>query len=308
MIHATAEVAKSKIGKNTKVLEFAVLSDESEIGAYCTIGSHCVIEKSVVIGNHVTVKPGAVVLDGTTIGDRTFIGANASISVVGRAGPESETQGRPPTHIRAGAWVGANSIVSLGVTIGTGAVVEAGSVVTTNVPPGAVVGGNPASVRRYVDSPGQQVSANPHGTSSKEQIVLGDVRWIELTGVSDVRGELTVAQWNQHFPFKPRRAFFVYGVPSTKVRGEHAHRVCEQVLVALTGSVRVVVDNSHERRDVLLDDSNRALLVPAGVWATQYSFSSDCVMAVFASHEYDESDYIRDYQDFLEYRNNDSIS
>ena len=138
--------------------------------------------------------------------------------------------------------------------------------------------------------------------SNKNESRIGGVRWIELTTVNDIRGSLTVAQWNKHLPFLPKRVFFVHDVPSVKVRGEHAHKKCEQVLVALSGSVNVVVDNSDFREEYTLDDSSHALMIPAGVWASQYRYSHNSVVAVFASHDYDESDYIRNYGEYLRFR------
>ena len=98
----------------------------------------------------------------------------------------------------------------------------------------------------------------------------------------------------------PQQRFFsVFDVPSARVRGEHAHRVCHQVLVCLRGSVSVVVDDGAERDEVRLDDPAVALHIPPLVWASQYRFSRDAILGVFASHPYDAGDYIRDYEDYL---------
>jgi len=178
--------------------------------------------------------------------------------------------------------------------------VGAGSVVTSDVPPGTIVVGNPARVVSY-DRSGTSNAAGTAPQSGEFQSKIPGVRWIPLTAIKDVRGQLVVAQWDRHLPFVPQRTFFVHGVPSRKVRGEHAHKVCEQILVAITGSINVVVDNGKIREEYILDDASRGFYVPPGIWATQYRYSSDAVMAVFASHDYDESDYIRDYEAYLAY-------
>jgi len=93
--------------------------------------------------------------------------------------------------------------------------------------------------------------------------------------------------------------FFVYGVNSRDVRGEHAHRTCEQFLLCIAGSVRVIVDVGQERREYFLDSPARGLPMPAMTWGTQYDYSPGAVLAVFASLPNDEQDYIRSYHEFL---------
>ena len=116
---------------------------------------------------------------------------------------------------------------------------------------------------------------------------------------SDLRGSLAAADFSSDPPFVPLCAFTVFDVPIKDVRGEHAHRQCEQFLLCLTGSVFCVVDNGTARQEFRLNQPNVGLYVPAMVWGSQYNYSSDAVLLVFASHEYDASDYIRDYDKFL---------
>lgn len=92
----------------------------------------------------------------------------------------------------------------------------------------------------------------------------------------------------------------VYAVPSTDVRGEHAHKACEQFLICTNGNVRVVVDNGAARQEFSLDSNCKGLYLPPMTWASQYAYSPDAVLLVFASHEYDANDYIRSYDHFLE--------
>lgn len=118
---------------------------------------------------------------------------------------------------------------------------------------------------------------------------------------SDLRGDLSVLEFSKHLPFVPKRTFFVYGVSNEKVRGEHAHKTCEQFLVALNGSINVTLDDGRQRQEIILSPASEGIYMPAGIWGTQHKFARNSVLCVFASSEYDDSDYIRDYSDFLKY-------
>jgi UDP-2-acetamido-3-amino-2,3-dideoxy-glucuronate N-acetyltransferase len=124
------------------------------------------------------------------------------------------------------------------------------------------------------------------------------VRIIEAPVFSDLRGSLTVTD-SSALPFAPARMFVVYAVPSDQVRGEHAHRRCQQVLTCLHGSLQVSWDDGRHRGEVVLDSPSRSLYVPALVWGTQYAFTSDAVLLVLASLPYDSDDYIRSYHEFI---------
>ncbi|WJS92690.1 sugar 3,4-ketoisomerase [Microbacterium testaceum] len=121
-----------------------------------------------------------------------------------------------------------------------------------------------------------------------------------LRTVSDIRGALLPVDLPGDLPFDARRVFFVHGVPSKEVRGEHAHRQCEQFLICLTGSVSCIVDDGTKRNVYVLDDPSLGLYMPKMTWGTQYDYSADAVLIVFASHPYDDADYIRDYEEFRE--------
>ena len=99
-----------------------------------------------------------------------------------------------------------------------------------------------------------------------------------------------------HIPF---RYFVISQVPSKELRGEHAHRTCHQFLVCLCGSCRVLLDDGSSRFQVTLDRPELGLYMPAMIWGTQYSYSPDAVLLVFASHHYDPTDYIHSYDEFL---------
>ncbi len=137
----------------------------------------------------------------------------------------------------------------------------------------------------------------------------GDFRWVgtrarlyTLPVVTDYRGCLTFAEIDHPIPFVPKRYFFVYAVPSREIRGEHAHRQCQQFLVCVRGSCSVIVDDGAEREEVLLDRPNLGLYLAPMVWATEYQYSHDAILMVLASDIYRPEDYIRDYAQFLQER------
>ena len=117
--------------------------------------------------------------------------------------------------------------------------------------------------------------------------------------IEDMRGNLIAGEVGRTLPFAPQRYFIVLDVPSAEVRGEHAHRSCHQYLVCVRGRVTVVVDDGRHREEFRLDSPDLGLHVPPGIWATQYGYSIDGALLVFASEHYDAADYIRDYDAFL---------
>jgi hypothetical protein len=128
------------------------------------------------------------------------------------------------------------------------------------------------------------------------------VKVVTVPTVRDLRGNLSAREIGKGLPFLPKRSFVVFDVPTKEVRGEHAHRTCEQLLVCLRGSVSVLCDDGTNRQEFALDGPERGIYVPPMVWAVQYKYSPDAVLAVYASHGYDADDYIRDYATFLEER------
>ena len=101
-------------------------------------------------------------------------------------------------------------------------------------------------------------------------------------------------------PFTPQRYFLVFDVPSGKVRGEHAHKQCHQFLICINGSCAIVADDGVNRQEILLDRPNKGIHLPPMTWGVQYKYSTDAMLLVFASAHYDASDYIRDYDGFME--------
>jgi Acetyltransferase (isoleucine patch superfamily) len=212
-------------------------------------------------------------------------------------------EGSAPTVLQDGVHIGSNATVLPGVTIGTRAQVEPGSVVGRSVPPRTIVTGNPARIAGYTDAPQNIRPATPTRPTPGEMVLRSRVRGVALYAlrrVDDIRGNLSVGEFERDIPFRPRRYFLVFDVPTNEMRGEHAHRRCEQFLVAINGSLSIVVDDGKAREEFLLAGPDHGLYVPPMVWATQYLHSRNPVLLVFASEFYDPDDYIRDYGEFLD--------
>jgi hypothetical protein len=129
---------------------------------------------------------------------------------------------------------------------------------------------------------------------------VADCRIFDLPRIQDPRGNLTFAEGNRHVPFEIRRVYYLYDVPAGAERGGHAHRRLHQVLIAVSGSFRVRLDDGTERRTVLLNRPYTALHIVPGIWRELEDFSSGSVCLVLASERYDEADYWRDYTSFLD--------
>lgn len=130
--------------------------------------------------------------------------------------------------------------------------------------------------------------------------MLGKI--IPLSKITDRRGNLTVAEQLKDVPFEVKRAYWVYDVPGGESRGGHAHKQCLEIIIAISGSFTVTLDNGKEKQAFHLNHPWQGLLVETGVWRTLDDFSSGAVCLVLASDPYDESDYIYEYDDFLKYK------
>lgn len=124
-------------------------------------------------------------------------------------------------------------------------------------------------------------------------------RLIEMPNIADPRGNLTVGEFERQIPFISKRYFMVYQVPLVESRGEHAHRNCHQFLICARGRMTVAGDNGTQRQKYVLDRPDLGFYMPPMTWGTQYNYSSDALLLVFASHYYDAADYIRDYGEFI---------
>lgn len=127
---------------------------------------------------------------------------------------------------------------------------------------------------------------------------LDRCRLIELPRINDPRGNLTFVEGNRHVPFDIRRVYYLYDVPGGAERGGHAHKELHQLIIAMSGSFDVVLDDGKERRRHHLNRSYYGLYIPPMVWRELDNFSSGSVCLVLASLPFDESDYYRDYEVF----------
>ena len=157
MIHPLADVQTIQIGDKTSVWQFAVILKNAKIGSHCNINCHTFIENDVVIGDNVTVKSGVYLWDGIRVEDFVFIGPNATF--VNDLYPKSKQYPTEfqQTYLRKGCSIGANATILGGVEIGGHALIAAGSVITKNVVPNALMVGNPASQKGWVNNNGEKL-------------------------------------------------------------------------------------------------------------------------------------------------------
>jgi len=115
------------------------------------------------------------------------------------------------------------------------------------------------------------------------------------------RGKLSVIE-KSIIPFEIKRVYYLYDVPSDAFRGGHAHKNLNQFMIPLSGSFEVKIDDGHNNKKIMLNKPNQGLLIPSGIWREMDNFSAGSVCLVLASEVFDESDYFRDYNSFLEYK------
>jgi acetyltransferase-like isoleucine patch superfamily enzyme len=298
-VHDRGLCESTSIGDGTRIWAFAHVLPGAQIGADCNVCDHVFIENDVVVGDRVTIKCGVQLWDGVRLGDDVFVGPNVTFTndmyPRSKAYPEKFAQ----TVVGPGASLGANCTILPGVAVGRSAMVGAGAVVTKDVPPNAIVAGNPARIIGYVDAgPGEVVDRRGDPRRVQSSRVPG-AKLVQMTRADDLRGSLVAANFQSDLPFVPQRFFTVFGVPSTDVRGAHAHRKCHQLLVCVQGSVSALVDDGSGRQEFVLDSPDVGLHMEPMIWGTQYRYSPDAVLMVLASHPYDADDYIRDHDEFL---------
>ena len=126
-------------------------------------------------------------------------------------------------------------------------------------------------------------------------------RIIKLPKFLDARGNLSFIEQENHIPFKIERTYWVYDVPGGEKRGGHAYKENEELIVALSGSFDVVLDDGKEKKTFSLNRSYYGLYVPKGTWREMQNFSTNSLALILSSTKYDESDYIRDYDEFKSY-------
>ena len=305
--HPMADVQSGNIGEGTRIWQHAVILPGAKIGRNCNFCANTFVENDVVVGDNATLKCGVALWDGLRVGNDVFIGPNVSFcnDMYPRSGVRDGRRELLQTIVADGASIGSGAVVLPGVTVGAHSMVGAGAVVTKDVPPYAIVVGNPARIIGYVNSErmsgglGQSIGV---GSACAAASGKTGARLYSIPHFGDMRGDLNVVEFGKTLPFEVKRIFYTYNVGSTDVRGEHAHKKCEQFLLAVKGSVKVIVDDGSAREEYLLDNPNTGLHLPSGCWGIQYCHSSDCVLLVLASMPYEADDYIREYSEFLAFK------
>lgn len=299
-VHERGICETDEVGPGTRIWAFAHVLPGARIGAGCNICDGVFVENGVSVGDRVTIKSGVQLWTGVELEDDVFVGPNATFTNDPFPRSKQHPEEYARTVVRAGASIGANATILPGIEIGRGAMVGAGAVVTRPVPPHAIVKGNPARIRGYAETPGAHARASEPPRVGTETLGVRGVHVHRFAEHTDLRGSLTAGDLpSEGIPFAPQRWFMVYDVPSPQVRGEHAHRACEQFLICVSGQVMASVDDGENRAEVLLDSPTVGLYIPAGIWGSQYRYGGNAVLLVLASLPYDPDDYIRDYDEFL---------
>jgi len=128
---------------------------------------------------------------------------------------------------------------------------------------------------------------------------ISDCKIIDLPKITDPRGNLTFVEGDRHVPFEIKRVFYLYDVPTGSDRGAHAHRELNQFLICLSGSFDVSLDDGLQKKTVHLNRPWKGLHIPPMIWASEINFDPGSICLVLASMKYQESDYYRDYNEFL---------
>lgn len=131
---------------------------------------------------------------------------------------------------------------------------------------------------------------------------IHDCRIIDLRKISDPRGNLTPIEGGTDIPFDIKRVYYLYDVPGGESRGAHAHKQLQQLIVAASGSFTITLDDGKEKKSFTLNRSYYGLLIVPGIWRDLDNFSSGAVLLCLASEHYQNDDYIRDYEEFLNYK------
>ena len=126
-------------------------------------------------------------------------------------------------------------------------------------------------------------------------------RLIELSQISNKTGKITIAEADHNIPFLIKRVYFLHEIGENNVRGNHAHKELEQVIVAIAGSFTINIDDGKNYKEINLESPSQGLYLCPGIWRKIYNFSKDAICMVMCSEIYDELDYIRNYDSFLEY-------
>jgi hypothetical protein len=131
---------------------------------------------------------------------------------------------------------------------------------------------------------------------------IQDLQVIELPVIHFRAGNISPIENLKEIPFETKRVFYLYDIPGGESRGAHAHKECWQFLIAASGSFEVLADDGFEKKSFFLNRPNKGLLIPPGIWASELEFSSGSVCLVLASHHYEPGDYIRNYDEYLQFK------
>ncbi|POC14865.1 sugar 3,4-ketoisomerase [Vibrio vulnificus] len=133
-----------------------------------------------------------------------------------------------------------------------------------------------------------------------------NIKLIQFQSHGDERGSLVSLEQNKNIPFEIRRTYYIFNTKERVRRGLHAHKKLKQLAIVVKGSCRFLLDDGKEKIEIVLDNPAQGLYIESFIWREMYDFSEDCVLLVLADGEYDENDYIRDYEEFLEVIQDDS--
>ena len=134
----------------------------------------------------------------------------------------------------------------------------------------------------------------------RQKKTINDCKVLALPKVTDPRGNLTFIEGNNHIPFDIKRVFYLYDIPTEENRGAHAHKTLDQFLICLAGSFDVEIDDGKCQSKIHLNRPWKGLHIPPMIWAAEVNFDPGSLCLVLASDQYNEEDYIRDYEQFLE--------
>ena len=129
---------------------------------------------------------------------------------------------------------------------------------------------------------------------------MGQYKILGFQTLGDERGSLIALEENYNAPFDIKRVYYIFDTKKGVIRGYHAHITLKQIAIAVKGSCTFVIDNGKIREEIELDNPEKGLLIEGLIWREMKDFSPDCILLVLASEHYDEDDYIRDYQEFIE--------
>jgi hypothetical protein len=136
-----------------------------------------------------------------------------------------------------------------------------------------------------------------------KKVTVFDCSIVEMPRLKNRAGNISIAENNINLPFEVKRVFYIYDIPGGEDRGAHAHKECHQFLIAASGSFEIEMNDGINKRTVVLNRPYYGLHIPPGIWAAEKGFSSGAICLVLASEGYKEEDYIREYNNFLGYKN-----